>query len=134
MENEKETYVCTKCGSDDVEIRVWTNANPHIHGKWTTLPEAPMDKSDTWCKACQEHNHLRVDSKEAIAPGTYYCLVNTEYLDELELKFEEVADKEFYNLAKQHGQIISSLEEFVQAFNGSHVSSDGDYLRVITIN
>lgn len=44
-------YVCTRCGNDDVEVRVWWNPNTQEVG-------STCDDNDAWCNVCEEHCRL----------------------------------------------------------------------------
>lgn len=45
--------VCSECGSDDVQQKMWVNPNTNeIDGT------AYLDNEDSYCKDCQAHNDL----------------------------------------------------------------------------
>ncbi len=48
---DKVIWVCKSCGSREVEILQWIDANT---GKMTTEYEADSDE-DTWCRTCEKH-------------------------------------------------------------------------------
>lgn len=49
-------WVCTVCGSDDVESKMWEN---HKTGE---LSDCGFDDDDNWCNKCEEH--VGLDTKE----------------------------------------------------------------------
>ena len=59
-------YVCTRCGSDDVEIRVWWNPNTHEVG-------SSCDDNDAWCDACQ--NHCRLEETDILDLSNKFIVV-----------------------------------------------------------
>jgi hypothetical protein len=50
----KELYICTHCFSDNVELKMWVNANTK---ELTTEVETDGD-DDCWCNDCQQHGIL----------------------------------------------------------------------------
>ncbi len=57
---EKEVYVCSECGSEDVEIRQWVKPNENDKLAGNDCPE----EEDCWCNDCQEHYSLDIIKKE----------------------------------------------------------------------
>ena len=50
--NPQKLWLCTKCNSDNVETKSWTNLNTNeISGECSE-----GDEDDNWCKDCGEHN------------------------------------------------------------------------------
>ena len=47
-EPEKEILVCDECGSEDIEIQAWVNAN-------TDEFISNIDEGDRWCDTCEEN-------------------------------------------------------------------------------
>ena len=58
--NEEEVAVCEKCGSDDVEIRVWQNLK-------TGRVDDNCDRDDTYCNACEGHHGLKWVKKNKVS-------------------------------------------------------------------
>ena len=47
---EKKIYVCSECGSEDIEELVWRKVNTGAYSG-----DGPQDKSSNWCCECEEH-------------------------------------------------------------------------------
>lgn len=47
-----EKAVCVKCGSNQISILAWVNANTHEF-------ESTYDDSTCWCENCQEHTRIK---------------------------------------------------------------------------
>lgn len=52
----KYLYKCTQCGGSNVEIKVWFDPNTNKPSEDTDS----LDRSDCWCKDCEEHTELEV--------------------------------------------------------------------------
>ena len=56
MKNELETKVyCAECGSTNVQIMAWVNANTN---DFCSLVNDPPESEDCWCDNCEEHVDL----------------------------------------------------------------------------
>lgn len=49
-------WVCSNCGSDDVEIQAWINANTNE----VTSIGVGNDEDDCWCNNCEDHYSLEL--------------------------------------------------------------------------
>lgn len=45
--NHLESLVCPSCGSDEIQIKAWVNAN--------TLKYQDTTEEEAWCPICEEH-------------------------------------------------------------------------------
>jgi hypothetical protein len=52
--------VCSACGSDDVQLRVWYSLK---HGR---LEEEAVDKEDTYCLNCERHAGITYKKKSEV--------------------------------------------------------------------
>ena len=52
---EKGLYVCSNCGSSDVNVRVWINPNALAVNTDDALEGVKFDASNCWCKDCEQH-------------------------------------------------------------------------------
>lgn len=46
--------VCEECGSSNVQMRAWVNANTLDY----TSDSGDTDRDNYWCEDCEEHNYL----------------------------------------------------------------------------
>ena len=49
-------WICSNCGSDDVEIQAWININTNE----VTSIGITNDEDDCWCNKCEDHYNLRL--------------------------------------------------------------------------
>ena len=59
----KKIWVCTKCGSSNVQYKSWVNANT---GKCTD-GMINVDEDDCWCKDCEIHAEIKLVELKADA-------------------------------------------------------------------
>lgn len=52
----QQIFVCSECGSSDVEIRQWVKPNEGDKLGGNDCPE----REDCWCNSCEEHNSLEI--------------------------------------------------------------------------
>lgn len=54
--NRPDVLVCSECGSTNVQMQAWVNANTHEYIDLTD-PDND-DEGNNWCEDCQEHTRL----------------------------------------------------------------------------
>lgn len=57
---DNDPYVCSNCGSINVENKVWVNANTGVISGGILDED---DDNDCWCDDCQEHHELILKSE-----------------------------------------------------------------------
>lgn len=67
----KDILVCEKCGSFDVQIKAWVNANDLKY-----MGCVSGDEEDCWCDICEEHNEL--------IPQSDFIKIMDNWFDEIE--------------------------------------------------
>ena len=50
------TLYCSECGSSNVQIQAWVDANTH---KYESSVNNPLESQDCWCCNCEEHTKLK---------------------------------------------------------------------------
>lgn len=54
-------FICSVCGSADVEVKVWTKPNKNFENTLGGLLDVKMiEQEDCWCNDCQEHQELKI--------------------------------------------------------------------------
>ncbi len=53
--NKLERYYCIKCGSSNVQVQAWVDANTH---KFFTEIGDPLEDGDCWCMDCDNNTGL----------------------------------------------------------------------------
>lgn len=51
----KEIWVCSNCGSQDVEVKAWIDANSHV-----VRDIMDHDDEDTYCNVCCDHHGIEI--------------------------------------------------------------------------
>lgn len=46
------TLYCSECGSSDVQIQAWVDANTH---EYESSVNNPLEIQDCWCNDCEDH-------------------------------------------------------------------------------
>lgn len=46
-------YVCSNCGSPNIQVQAWVNANTHEYVEDVT------DNAECWCENCGKHTKLK---------------------------------------------------------------------------
>ena len=54
----KEQYVCSKCHSDKIQVRVWFNPNTNTTKDWCN--DSCDDTYECWCEECNEMTEVHV--------------------------------------------------------------------------
>lgn len=49
------TLYCSECGSSDVQIQAWVDANTH---EYESSVNNPLESQDCWCNDCEDHVNL----------------------------------------------------------------------------
>lgn len=55
MNKDLNTLYCSNCGSTNVQIQAWVDANTH---KYVSDVNSPMEDWDCWCEECEGHFDL----------------------------------------------------------------------------
>jgi DNA-directed RNA polymerase subunit RPC12/RpoP len=55
----KTIYVCSECGSSNIEMKAWVN--PNTNEIFDTIS---TDQEDCWCNDCEEHYALDTKKEE----------------------------------------------------------------------
>ena len=50
-----KTLYCSQCGSSDVQIQAWVDANTH---EYESSVNNSLDSQDCWCNDCEDHVNL----------------------------------------------------------------------------
>ena len=50
-----KTLYCSQCGSSDVQIQAWVDANIH---EYESSVNNPLESLDCWCNDCEDHVNL----------------------------------------------------------------------------
>ena len=50
-----KTLYCSQCGSSDVQIQAWVDANTH---EYESSVNNPLESQDCWCNDCEDHVNL----------------------------------------------------------------------------
>lgn len=96
-------YVCTECGSDDIEVRMWVGANDNHIDEWVDDENC----LECWCRKClkittwrQELSRIekaiaivhRIDIQELIEFNrtTVFCTIPADY--DVTLEYKEFDD------------------------------------------
>lgn len=53
-------YVCTECGSDDIEVRAWVGANDNHIDEWVD----DENYRECWCRECRDITHWKLEEGE----------------------------------------------------------------------
>jgi hypothetical protein len=61
-------YVCSECGSDDLEIKGWGHANAHRYDKIFEPTDNP-DANDIYCMSCDNHVSRKSRREERAIEG-----------------------------------------------------------------
>ena len=70
----KSLWLCPNCGSDNVEFKVWANANTNE----VSDTDAPMEDEDCFCNDCKEHGELILSEVKANAKIEGFQVVDDE--------------------------------------------------------
>ena len=70
----KSLWLCPNCGSDNVEFKVWANANTNE----VSDTDAPMEDEDCFCNDCKEHGELILSTVKADAKIEGFQVVDDE--------------------------------------------------------
>lgn len=46
-------YVCSECGSTNIQVQAWVNANTHEY------VDDIIDNAECWCEDCGKHTKLK---------------------------------------------------------------------------
>lgn len=91
MNKSLNTLYCSKCGSLDIETKMWVNPNTEqISGHCSDISE----KEDNWCKACEEHTEL-LTLQELWNRFGDIAINNDDEIESDFMQFEEGTDR-FY--------------------------------------
>lgn len=70
----KTLWLCPNCGSDNVEFKVWANANTNE----VSNTDAPMEDEDCYCNDCKEHGELILSTLKETAKVVGFQVVDDE--------------------------------------------------------
>lgn len=70
----KQIWLCPNCGSDNVEFKVWANANTNE----VSNTDAPMEDEDCYCNDCKEHGELILSTLKETAKVVGFQVVDDE--------------------------------------------------------
>lgn len=56
--------VCSVCGSDDVQAKVWTKPNENFERTCDFINELISEPADCWCCNCEENQQLKIVEDE----------------------------------------------------------------------
>ena len=67
--------VCSVCGSDDVQAKVWVKPNENCETTTDFLDEMIREPADCWCCQCEENQRLTIVDDEPTdnEPETFHC-------------------------------------------------------------
>jgi len=71
-------YKCKKCGSENIQIKMWVGANSNVPEDGVSDGET----EDNWCPDCDSHCEI-VDSEDEEKFGTVYLNVSLHFKDPL---------------------------------------------------
>jgi hypothetical protein len=55
-------YVCSVCGSEDIEVKAWVKMNTPADEDWVVTELCEDEMPECWCNDCQEINtYKKVD-------------------------------------------------------------------------
>jgi len=100
----KQLWLCPNCGSDNVEFKVWANANTNE----VSDTDAPMEDEDCFCNDCKEHGELILSTVKADAKIEGFQVVDDEAGD-----IHPDMDGSFclYNLSQANKMLHSKHDE-----------------------
>ena len=55
MKKSLDTYYCCTCGSDQIQVMAWVDANTN---KYICDVNNPLEREDVWCEDCEEHSEI----------------------------------------------------------------------------
>lgn len=67
--------VCSVCGSEDVQAKVWTKPNENFERTCDFIDELIAEPADCWCCQCEENQKLTIINKDEGEPEKklYIC-------------------------------------------------------------
>lgn len=68
--------VCSVCGSEDVQAKVWTKPNENFDRTCDFIDELIAEPADCWCCNCEENQKLVIVEEETptdYEPETFHC-------------------------------------------------------------
>ncbi len=100
----KQLWLCPNCGSDNVEFKVWANANTNE----VSDTDAPMEDEDCYCNDCKEHGELILSDVKLNAKVEGFQVVDDEVGD-----IHPDMDASFclYNLSQANKMLHSKHDE-----------------------
>lgn len=98
--------VCSVCGSDDVQAKVWTKPNENFKITCDFIDELITEPADCWCCDCEENQKLIIidgnESQPTIIPETLRC----EECGSIEVQIQAWVDP------NQNNKFISDCEDY----------------------
>lgn len=99
-------YVCSICGSDDIQVKAWADPNENRIFDWA-------DESDCWCEKCQDHTPYEYKedktSLDAYAVEDKFQAIAASHKCHVELSFETDNSKGLFFFDKCNVPLLADV-------------------------